>query len=888
MVAGTIPPIRQVGEGLLSSGDETALTFLFTDLEGSTRLWESFPDAMRAALASHDAVLEGIVAEHHGFVIKGTGDGLLAGFAGSGDALTAAVAMQCAMLADEGAEFGRLRIRVALHRGPAQRRGDDYFGPTLNRCARLLAAAHADQILVTGPVVEDVPAPPPGIVFWELGTHVLRDLSDPEQIHQVLHPALPAEFPPLRGVESYRHNLPAELSSFVGRTAELAEAQALCETSRLVTLTGTSGCGKTRLALRLAAELLDRFPDGVWLVELASVTGPELVVPALARSLAVREEPGRTLREAVADYLAGRQLLLVLDNAEHVIEAVSDVALDLLRHAAGLHLVVTSQEPLQVEGEVILPVPSLASPRPARLPPLDGLRAFPAIALFEQRAAAARPGFTVTPDIGRPVAEICWRLDGIPLAIELAAARVRLMSCQQIAERLDSRFRLLTTGTRTALHRHQTLRAAVEWSYDLLSAPEQELFERIAIFAGGFRLEDAETLCAADGLGAFDLLDRLAGLIDKSLALVDQQRGEDRYRMLETLRTFGLERSRARGQLAGLTERYIAHYRELAEEAQPALAGAAQSLWLNRLEVEHDNLRAALAWAREAEPPEALRLAAALWKFWFIRGHYTEGRSWLEQGLLRRNQAAEATVAEALNGAGNLAAAQGELARAAALHTEALACRRRLGDQEGVAGSLNNLGLIASQEGRLESARDLFAESLALCRAHGYGSCWTSALANLGAVLIELGEFGEARERLGECALRTRGAGDLRRLAAVLHNLGWAAWKQADLPAAAEHFAEALALRRQLEDPRGAARDVSGLGMAAASAGCWEAAARQLLAGEVLRERLGSPLPAATRGEHDACCARARTAVGETAWDHWRSEADALELEELLAWAAAT
>jgi len=224
---------------------------------------------------------------------------------------------------------------VALHRGPAQRRGDDYFGPTLNRCARLLAAAHADQILVTGPVVEDVPAPPPGIVFWELGTHVPRDLSDPEQIHQVLHPALPAEFPPLRGVESYRHNLPAELSSFVGRTAELAEAQALCETSRLVTLTGTSGCGKTRLALRLAAELLDRFPDGVWLVELASVTGPELVVPALARSLAVREEPGRTLREAVADYLAGRQLLLVLDNAEHVIEAVSDVALDLLRHAAG-------------------------------------------------------------------------------------------------------------------------------------------------------------------------------------------------------------------------------------------------------------------------------------------------------------------------------------------------------------------------------------------------------------------------------------------------------------------------------------------------------------------------------------------------------------------------
>jgi len=860
------------------------LTFLFTDLEGSTRLWESYPQAMHAALAAHDAALHGIVADHAGFVIKGTGDGLLAAFPSSCDAVAAAVAMQFDLLAGDEAEFGRLRIRVAVHRGPAQRRGNDYFGPTLNRCARLLAAAHGDQILVTAPVVEDVPEPPPGIVFWDLGTHVLRDLTDPEGIHQVLHPALPAEFPPLRGVETHRHNLPAELSVFVGREAELAEAQALFQLHRLVTLTGTSGCGKTRLALRLAADLLDGFPDGVWLVELATVSKPELVAPSLARALAIREEPGRSLADAVVDHLAGRHALLVLDNAEHLIDAVAEQAVQLLRQAPKLSILVTSQEPLNVEGEGLLRVPSLACPRPSRLPPLEELRAFPAVRLFELRAAGIQRGFELTDDIARPVAEICWRLDGIPLAIELAAARVRLMSCRQIAERLDSRFRLLTTGTRTALHRHQTLRAAVEWSYELLSPREQELFESIAIFAGGFRIEDAERLCAAQGIGAFEMLDRLAGLIDKSLALVDRQRGEDRYRMLETLRSFGLERSRERGQLASLTELYIAHYRELAEEAQPGLSGAEQPRWLQRLEVEHDNLRAALTWAKDAEPEEALRLAGALWKFWFIRGHYTEGRAWLEQGLLRRDQAAEATVAEALNGAGNLAVAQGELSRAAELHQEALALRRSLGDLSGVAGSLNNLGLIASQDGRLDEALLLFGECLELSREHDFGSPLTSALANLGAALVELQRFDEAKQALTECVSRTRSSGDLRRLAAALHNLGWADWKRGDHRAAGGHFSEALALRERLEDPRGAARDISGLGMVSASNGDFGCAARQLVAGEILRERLGAPLPETTRGDHDECRIHVLLHLGETAWQALREEANGLELDELLQW----
>lgn len=872
----------------MSSGEEATLTFLFTDLEGSTRLWETYPDAMRTALTAHDAALHALVAEHGGTVIKGTGDGLLAGFDRSADALAAAVAMQCEMLAGDAAEFGRLRIRIALHRGPAQRRGDDFFGPTLNRCARLLAAAHGDQILVTGPVADDVPEPPAGVAFWPLGTHVLRDLTAPESIQQVIHPALPSEFPPLRGIETHRHNLPAELSSFIGRDAELAEAEALCESRRLVTLTGTSGCGKTRLALRLGAELLDQCPDGVWLVELATVTVPELVIAAVARALAVREEPGRSLRQAVADHLATRCALLVLDNAEHVVAAVADLAVELLQCAPRLRVLVTSQEPLHTAGEGVLRVPSLACPRPTRLPGIDELRTYPAIALFESRAADAQHGFRLDDTTARPVAEICWRLDGIPLAIELAAARVRLMSCQQIAARLDERFRLLTTGTRTALHRHQTLRAAVEWSYELLSPHEQDLFERIAIFAGGFRIEDAEQLFADDGLVAFELLDRLSGLIDKSLALLDQTRGDDRYRMLETLRSFGLERSQARGQLAELTARYIRHYRELAEAAQPGLAGADQPAWLQRLENEHDNLRAALAWAKEAQPDEGLRLAAALWKFWFIRGHYTEGRAWLEQGLLRRDQAAEATVAEALNGAGNLAAAQGDLARAEALHREALDCRRRSGDLEGVAGSLNNLGLIAGQAGRLDEAEALYAESLALSREHGFASCWTTSLANLGTVLIELAQYEDARAKLAECVVRLRATGDLRRLAAVLHNLGWAAWKQADHAAAGRHFEEALAVRQTIEDPRGAARDISGLGMVCAARGEHRRAARYLVAGEVLRTQLGTPLPEATRGDLDACRHKVQGQLGHDLWAGLRADAEGQDLGQLLQWCVAT
>ncbi|HZO88686.1 MAG TPA: adenylate/guanylate cyclase domain-containing protein, partial [Chthonomonadaceae bacterium] len=463
--------------------DSGTLTFLFTDIEGSTRLWEQHPEAMRSALARHDVLLQEAIEQHSGHVFKTIGDAFCAAFDAAPSALAAALSAQRALASEDWQAPIRLRVRMALHTGAAEARGGDYFGPPLNRVARMLAAGHGGQVLLSQAACDLLgDALPEGVSLRDLGRHRLRDLQQSEHLYQLLHPNLPADFPPLRSLEAFAHNLPVQLTSFIGREKEMEEIKRLLSTAHLLTLTGSGGCGKTRLALQVAADRVEEYADGVWLVELAAIADLGLVPQTVAVALGVSEEPNRPLGETLANYLRPKSLLLVLDNCEHLLTACAQLADTLLRTCPKVRILASSREGLGLLGEALYHVPSLSLPDEKRLPTLEQLSQYEAVRLFVERAVLSRPDFAVTAQNAASVVQICSRLDGIPLAIELAAARARALAVEQLAQRLDDRFRLLTGGSRTALPRQQTLRALIDWSYDLLSEAERTLLRRLSVF----------------------------------------------------------------------------------------------------------------------------------------------------------------------------------------------------------------------------------------------------------------------------------------------------------------------------------------------------------------------------------------------------------------------
>jgi predicted ATPase len=523
-----------------------------------------------------------------------------------------------------------------------------------------------------------------------------------------------------RGLERPPHNLPSELSSFVGREKELAEVRRLLENNRLLTLTGPGGAGKTRLALAAASELVERFEDGVWMVELAPLGDPSLVPQAVAAAPGVREQPGRPLTETLSDYLASKKVLLVLDNCEHLIEACAELAEALLRSCPGLRVLTTSREALDISGEVAWPVPSLSLPDLRRMPNIESLSRYESARLFLERTEAVKPTFALTEQNAPSVAKICYRLDGIPLALELAAARTKVLSVEEISERLDDCFGLLTVGSRTALPRHRTLRATMDWSHDLLPEQERVLFRRLSVFTGDFTLEAAELVCAGEDLQREEVLNLLSHLVDKSLVLVAEQDGEARYRLLETVRQYGWEKLSDLGEEGQLRERHAGHYLKLAEEAESELKGEGQVAWLERLEQEHDNLRAALRWLLgRGESEKAARLGWALWLFWWIRGHFAEGRRSMEQAVSVEGSAAmpASAQAKALYVEGTMACGQGDQRSAEVLLEESAALFRELGDRRGVAYALGSAAVVAITQERYErvivyseEATELFLE----------------------------------------------------------------------------------------------------------------------------------------------------------------------------------
>lgn len=772
------------------------VTFLFTDIEGSTRLLQELGEDYRAVQDPHMEIIRGAIAEAGGTEVRTEGDSFFAAFLRPGDAVRAAAAAQRA-LATYPWPLGRpLRVRMGLHTGEGVLGGGDYIGIDVNRAARIAAAASGGQVLLseaTAVLARRTLAE--GVAIRSLGHHRLKDLGLPEHLHDLDIEGLPAQFPPPRSLEA-PSNIPAELTSFVGREAEIERAKALLATSRLLTVTGPGGTGKTRLALRIAAAVFQEFPDGVFFVDLAPVSEPALVIPTIASTLGVREEGWeQPVAEGLEEYLRDRRLLLILDNFEQVLDA-APVVLPLLTGASSLKIVVTSRAPLRLQGEQDVPLAPLGVPHASALPPLRDLSRNEAVALFVQRAIAVDPTFTLTNENGSQVAEIVARVDGLPLAIELAAMRVAVLKPAAMLRQMDRRLPLLNRGGRDRPARQQTLRAAVGWSYDLLDDSERVLFRRLSAMIGGSTLEAAGAVCDPNGARGIDILEVLTGLADSSLVhTTHAESGDDvRFGMLQTVREFAHEQLEAEGERCATERLHACWFLDLAEEAEPNFRGPEIRRWLMIAQLEHDNLRAALRWAIENDEAEiGLRIAGSLWRFWHLGGHLSEGRRWAEAVLLLPSAGTRSVErAKALAALGGLAYWQNDVPAARDAYEEALAISQDLEDEPGIAEGTYNLafayGLVPTRAG----SRELFVTSRAMFDRLDHRRGVADSLWALALLARLKGENDIARSQAQESTRLHRELGDAVGLIDSLEVLGRAAFEMGDIETARSSYLETL------------------------------------------------------------------------------------------------
>ncbi len=696
-------------------------TFLFTDIEGSSRLWEKQPERMRSALARHDRILREAVEGHRGVVVKTTGDGLHAAFDDPRDAIAAAVMLQTELEDRGSAEVLSLHVRCGMHAGVCEYSNGDYFGSAVNRAARVMSIAHGGQVLLSQTVADLVrDRLPAGVSLRDLGTVRLRDLSSAERVFQVEQAQLRRDFPALRTLGAVPNNLAQQVTTFVGREREQVEVKEALGNTRLLTLSGIGGLGKTRLSLQVAADVVNDYPDGVWFVELAPLADARLVPQAVATVLGVKEEAGRPVVEALVKYVHHRHILLVLDNCEHLVHACAELAKQLLQASARMKILASSREHFNIAGETVYTVPPLSVPGLEGGVTAESLLQCEAVHLFVERAKAVQQAFRLTEQNAPAVVEVCRRLDGIPLALELAAARMRALTVEQIAARVSDRFRLLTTGDQMALPRQQTLRAMMDWSHDLLTQRDQVLFRRLAVFAGGWTLEATEAVAAGGPVGRGDVLDVLAELVDKSLVVVDPEGG--RFRLLETVRQYADQRLAEAGERDATRTRHLDHFVLLAEAAGPQLEGPDQAAWLERIDIESENLLVANAWCDHAPDGGALglRLVHAIHPYWFIRGLMGLGHRVTLAALARPGtQARTLERSRGLFEAGQLCGFMGRYEEAKALLEESLGIARELGDRFRIAKALQPLAMAASGLGDLEAARRYVEEAVELAGALG-------------------------------------------------------------------------------------------------------------------------------------------------------------------------
>ncbi len=854
---------------------------LVADVVGYSRLMgEDEVGTLDALRAHREALIEPKILEHKGRIVKLMGDGLLAEFASVVEAVQCSIEVQEGMIVRNAdvPEDKRLILRVGVNVGDIIIEGDDIHGDGVNVAARLEGLANPGGVCISQSVLDQIEGKLE-IAFEDTGEHIVKNIKRPVHVWRWGRDTSPQkqtktaiDESSLRPARPLLNYLPRQLSTFVGREQEIAEIRQLLSGTYLLTLTGAGGCGKTRLSCQVGLQVLEEFPDGVWLTELASLADPALLPQALASALKIREQPGRPLTETISEYLAPKSVLLILDNCEHLLTGCAQLADDLLQACPKLRILATSREALGVPGERVHQVPGLSFPDSEKLPSPGQLTRFEAVQLFVDRACLRKPGFVVTPANAASVAKVCHRLDGIPLAIELAAARVRVLSVEQIAERLDDRFRLLTEGSRTGLPHHQTLRMTMDWSYELLSKPEAALLRRLSVFAGGFSLEAVEAVCADELVDSREILDLLQHLIDKS-TVVSEDHGEAvRYRLLETVRQYGQERLDETSELPPLKRNHMEFFLAFAEKSEPNLQGAGQGSgqaeWLDRLEADHDNLRTALEGAlAQKDAPLAVKLAGALWRFWEVRGYLSEGRGFLKQALAVGNDAASSARAKALDGAGRLSWRQGDFQDAKQLFAESLGLWRTAGDKAGEANSLHGSARAAVNLGDYASAQTSCEESLEIQRQLHDKQGIATAINTLGEVARSQQGFAQAEKYYTESLAIFREIGDTAASISMVHNLAYTALNQGDQKKAEALFLEALTLARDLKDQLGIFSMLGGLACVATAMGLPERAAQLFGAAEVVGKAGGYVGDRIEQDEVNRNLAAAQSALDKATFD---------------------
>ena len=848
------------------------VTFLFTDIEESTKLVAALADRYPALLDRHHRLLRQAIAQNSGVEVSTEGDAFFVVFTSPAGAVQAAVDAQRALHTEHWPDGVDVRVRMGLHSGEGVRGADNYIGLDVHRASRIASAAHGGQILIsdaTRALAER--ALPDRVSLRDLGLHRLKGLPTPERIYQLTVDELPADFPPISSLDGRPNNLPAEMTSFVGREEQIREVRQRVVGTRLVTLTGPGGTGKTRLALRVAEEVIGDYEHGCWFVALDALRDPELVPSAIATALGLQIPADRDAMMVVESWVGSRQLLLVLDNFEHVSDAASIVA-RLLAVARRLHVLVTSRTPLHISGEQEYPVPPLATGAlPSAVATVEGLSQYEAVRLFIERALSVKPDFQITNADAPAVAEICARLDGLPLAIELAAARVKLLTPEDILERLGQSLTLLASATRDLPERQRTLLSAIAWSHDLLSESERRLFASLSIFRGGFTLAAAEGVCGDAALGV-EVFDGVASLLDKSLVRREELGGEPRFAMLQTIREFARERLTESGELDELTRRHALYFFGLARDAAPQLGGPDQLMWLDRLERELDNLRAAFSRQFDGEMLDAARTAAGgIWRFWQLRGHFIEARSLFER-LLAQPGGDPASRAKALTGAGGIAYWHGDFERMAAHYREARELLEPLGDTASLAEAVYNESYVSFlRDADFDSARTRLNRAIKLYREAGNAVGAAEAESTLGFMHYFEGNTEGAIPYQEKAIATFRAAGarwlesdNLMGLSSMYAQVG-------DWQRAAEAIRESVALAAQLGIEVALSMAFGFAGAMAAWVGDAELGTRLMGKADEMKERLEGGAPAVLV-QTDAQRETARERLGNERFEQVLSE----------------